>query len=209
MASEIRPIIELHTKRAVPPKLTYDNVRLGHTIAIPVETLTACALWVALTLLTITVLNHIALSIAQQSSRVYELSIRLCHGASPRILALQIVIESSLLALIATLIAVLLLPLSLQIFGALLGRELSLSFLFSTEQLLLIPALAVSFGLVIGAYPSLKCLNHRSSDNHTATKRRLIRMLMAFQFAFTCSLTITAYALLAQFNSIENHDYGF
>ncbi len=146
--------------------------------------------------------------LARASARMKELAISKCAGASLRQLAMQFVVETALLAGVATLIGVLA--------GPLLGRLLLLAIPhdlargFAVHMDLRVAAVAAGFGLLAAflagvapvvqlarTHKSLKLAEYSKSSTAGASKQRFRNVLVATEVALAFLLVAGSGLFLA------------
>lgn len=104
-----------------------------------------------LLVLLVSCLNFINMTTAQNLNRTREVGLRKCFGASRQQLLQQYLLESMVIAFLATLIALSFVEMSLPIFNQLTGKSLQLDYLLTIPRVLTLGAVV---GLLAGGYPS-------------------------------------------------------
>ncbi len=164
--------------------------------------------------------NISGLMLARASARMKELAIRSALGASLRQLAMQFVVETALLAGVATLLGVLA--------GPLLGRLLLLAIPhdlargFAVHMDLRVAAVAAAFGLaaafLAGVAPvvqlarthkSLKLAEYSKNSTTGASKQRFRNVLVATEVALAFLLVAGSGLFLASLRQLQSVDPGF
>jgi predicted permease len=164
--------------------------------------------------------NISGLMLARASARMKELAIRSALGASLRQLAMQFVVETALLAGVATLIGVLA--------GPFLGKMLLLAIPhdlargFAVHMDLRVAAMAAGFGLMAaflaGVAPvvqlarthrSLKLAEYSKSSTAGAAKQRFRNVLVATEVALAFLLVAGSGLFLASLRELQAVDPGF
>ncbi|HEV2148331.1 MAG TPA: ABC transporter permease [Longimicrobiaceae bacterium] len=169
----------------------------------------------ALLVLLIAGVNYTNLAIAQSARRAKEVGVRKVLGAERPQLVRQFLGESLLLALIATLLAVLLVQLALPLFNSISGLALTLGDLG-------VPVLAAGLlgtvlvvGIASGVYPALylsgfqpvRVLKGRAPSG--ASHAFLRKGVVVFQFAIAVFLIVGTGVMAAQLSFIQNKELGF
>ncbi len=169
--------------------------------------------FVALFLLAIACVNFINLSTAKAIWRGKEIGIKKTLGAGRGSLIIQYLSESTLLTLMSSLMAVILLFLILPYLNYLLGTNLSLTFSFGFVSGLIGFSLLV--GVLAGMYPAF-FLSHPSPINVLKAKIRkqstesMIRKgLVVFQFALSIIFMLAVLVIFRQMQYISEKDLGY
>ncbi len=110
---------------------------------------------VILFVLLVACFNHINFSTAQYTSRMREVGVRKAVGAGRREVAIQFLIESLVMSMIALAAAVLLAEILLPVFSTLTGKAFSANFLRHPDLLAAGLSLGILAGLLAGSYPAL------------------------------------------------------
>lgn len=170
---------------------------------------------IALLILIISCINYINLSAAMGEKRHKEIGIKKVFGIGRSRIIHQFLSESTLVAILSTVLALLIVFLSLPLFGRLMERELSLGltdlpFLFPTLLLL-----AILVGLFTGLVPSrslsgLSIISTiRASSNASHGKNRFRNILITVQFFVTLVLIILSINVRQQFSYMSDTDPGY
>ena len=170
---------------------------------------------IALFILFIAIINFVNLTTAKGGKRAKEVGIRKTAGALRGRLVVQFLMESTLQALIAMIIAGALIQLTMDWFNQIAQKELSFNAL---NDLWIAPsmlALAVLIGLLAGIYPAiyLTAFKPASVLRGTwggSTKGKMIRSgLVIVQFAISTFLIISTLLVYKQMNLLRTHNPGF
>jgi predicted permease len=175
---------------------------------------------VVVMILLIACTNISGLMLARASARMKELAIRSALGASLRQLAMQFVVETALLAGVATLIGVMA--------GPLLGRLLLLAIPhdlargFAVQPDLRVVAVAAGFGLLAAflagvapvvqlarTHKSLKLSEYSKSSTTGAGRQRFRNVLVATEVALAFLLVAASGLFLASLKQLQTVDPGF
>jgi putative ABC transport system permease protein len=173
---------------------------------------------VALFMLLIACINYMNLTTARSARRGKEIGIRKVTGCSRTQLISQFLIESTLTALIALLISVILILIFLPIFNSLSGKFIAFRILLEPQTLLILIALVILVGLLGGSYPAfylskfnpisvLKGSLSKGSSN--VNLRNLRRILVIVQFSISMIMLICTWVVSSQLKYLRNIDLGF
>jgi putative ABC transport system permease protein len=170
---------------------------------------------IALFILLIGCVNFMNLSTAKSAGRAREVGVRKVLGSSRIPLVFQFLGESTLLALMATVIAVLSAWLLLPLFNQVSGKQLS--FDLPTLVWLIPPALltVIVVGLLAGAYPAfflsafrpVEVLKGKLSVGLKGAFLR--RFLVVFQFSISVFLIIGTLVIYHQLQYIQTTNLGY
>lgn len=172
----------------------------------------------ALFLLALGAVNFINLSTAQSIERAKEVGIRKTLGSSKATLIKQFLIETFLITLSATLLAVLLLPLFLHVFEGFIPKNLSVDrldkaviVLFLFGQLILVTLLAGFYpAWVLTGYAPVLALKNQLGKNTNLSRSAWIRKaLTIFQFVMAQAFLICVLIVVRQINYATHRDMGF
>ncbi len=106
-------------------------------------------------LILIATLNYINLATARSAKRAKEISLRKVNGSSRRLLIIQFLTESSLLAFISLALSVVLLIILLPQLNMLSGKSFSLEILSRPVSILSLISIMVLVGILGGTYPAI------------------------------------------------------
>jgi ABC-type antimicrobial peptide transport system permease subunit len=159
-------------------------------------------------------INFVNLSTAQSDKRAKEVGIRKISGAGKGMLITQFLAESTLIALAAYLVAILLVSLSLPWFNDLIGQELQTPMTqpyfwgISAGYILLIGVLAGSYpAFLISSYRPVHALKSKLNVNRGfGIKPR--EVLVVFQFAVVVTLISSVWIVGDQMEFVQNRDLG-
>jgi len=170
---------------------------------------------IAVLIVVIACINHINLSTIRSIERAREVALRRIHGAGRKQLIMQFLLEASVLALVALVLAVTIVELSSSYTSELLQTQLDLSALTAPSFLLWMAALIL---LVIGSaglYPAiivsavmpgrLLASNSRGAKGNA----RMRSALVVFQFSISIMLAIGAAVIWSQLRYARTADLGF
>lgn len=168
---------------------------------------------VAFFILFIACINFINLSTAKASYRMKEIGVKKSMGASKGSLAIQYLMESSLLSGIALLVSFCIVWLVLPQFNYITQKSLSLTFNWNLLKISLLTVITV--GLAAGSYPALYLSNlkvleilkgnpGKKSGNSWGRKA-----LVIVQFSLSTILIVAVLVVLKQMDFIRNENLGY
>jgi len=169
---------------------------------------------IAWIILFIACINFMNLSTARSEKRAREVGVRKVLGAGKNLLVLQFIGEAMFMAFIATIVAVIIVILTLPAFNMLVQKQLTLGFGNPTHILGLL-AITVICGLVAGSYPSF----YLSSFNPVSVLKGVklktggaafIRQgLVVMQFGVSIVLIISTVIVYQQIQHVKSRQLGF
>ncbi|HLF62541.1 MAG TPA: ABC transporter permease [Saprospiraceae bacterium] len=170
---------------------------------------------IAVFVLLIACINYMNLSTARSVTRAKEIGVRKVVGAFRKEIIGQFLSESVLLAIGATLLAVLLTRIALPFVNQVMGQQMQIQSTWLWMLPLIILTLAVLTGILAGAYPAfflsslspLKTL--KSSSGGVTTGSSLLRKtLVVSQFAISVTLIIAVLVVFRQLTFMQNKELG-
>jgi putative ABC transport system permease protein len=172
---------------------------------------------IALFVIVLACVNFMNLSTAQSATRAKEVGIRKVLGSDKSQLRRQFLTEAMLYSFIATLLALVLVLLSLTPFNAVAGKTLTFSSIFSNNSWLLVLSLCIGTGLLAGLYPAfyLTAFNPVTVLKGMKLVRNnfgnlLIRNgLVVFQFTISIALIVCTIIVFRQLQYTREKDLGF
>jgi putative ABC transport system permease protein len=170
---------------------------------------------IAVFMLIIACINFMNLSTAGASKRAREVGIRKVLGSAQLQLVLQFLVESILLTLIASLLAIELLYLALPVFNEIAGKHLSFQII---ENPWIGPGLLIFIlvtGLLAGSYPAfflssfkpVAVLKGRFLSGNKSIGLR--SSLVVFQFIISITLIVSTIVVFKQLSYIQNKKLGY
>jgi len=170
---------------------------------------------VAILILLLACINFMNLSTAQASQRAKEVGVRKVLGSPRQHLVYQFLLESTLITLVAVVIAlgaveVLRIP-----FNTLTGKDLRFDWLQHPGICLSVVGGVLLVGLLAGSYPAFYLSAFRpvnvlkGNTSSSSQSGKLRNLLIVFQFAVTISLIITTGLVVKQLNFIQTKDLGY
>ena len=171
--------------------------------------------FIALFILIIACINFMNLSTAKSSLRAREVGLRKVVGAMRSQLIGQFLSESTILAFISLLLALLFARVSLPFFNKIAEAELTLNLFDNVPLLVGLLVITLFVGIAAGSYPALMLSSYKpvsvlSGKLNTGNKGGLLRkVLVAFQFAISIFLLVITGVVYQQLNYCKNMDLGF
>ncbi len=169
-------------------------------------------------LLALGAVNFVNLSTAQSIERAKEIGIRKTLGSPKSTLVKQFLCETFLITLAATILAVVLLPLFLQVFEGFIPENLSLELLdkkvivlFLLAQLFVVTLLAGFYpaGVLTGYAPALALKNQLAKNTKLSRSAWIRKVLTVFQFVMAQSFLICVLVVIQQIDYVSHRDMGF
>lgn len=168
---------------------------------------------VALMILVIACINFMNLSTARSSIKMKEIGVKKTLGASRSSLITQFLSESTLLALMGTLLAIQLSYLLLPYFNQIANKELSIPLEWSFLAGLMVIALLT--GLLAGSYPAIYLSSFRPSRILSGKLRTVFgeiwirKGLVIFQFSLSLLLMTGLLVINDQISYIQSKHLGY
>jgi putative ABC transport system permease protein len=170
---------------------------------------------IALFILFIACVNFMNLSTASSSKRAREVGVRKVLGSPRKYLIIQFLTESTLVTLVATLIAVISAYFLLPFFNQMSGKELTITGPIFIWLIPLLFIIVVVIGLLAGSYPAfflsafqpIEVLKGKISAGFKGG--RLRGVLVVFQFSVSIFLIISTLVIFQQLRFIQNKDLGY
>lgn len=170
---------------------------------------------VALFILLIACINFMNLSTARSAGRAKEVGIRKVLGTEKKSLIGQFLTESTLMAVIAMLLALVFIWLSIDWFNDIAGKQMKLSVLLQPAYLAILLLLPLLVGILAGVYPAFFLSSFqpiavlKGKINSGFKKSTLRSSLVVFQFATSIILIIGTIVVYKQLNYIQSTKIGF
>ncbi|MDB5125145.1 MAG: putative transporter permease YknZ [Mucilaginibacter sp.] len=200
----IQPLSKVHL---------YSKTENGQFTGGRIETVKLFAV-IAIVILIIACINFMNLSTARSEKRAKEVGIRKVVGAHKNSLIAQFIGESTMIAIIAFFIAVVLVQLSLSGFNGIVGVPLSIN--FSDPYWWLFALAFILFtGFMAGSYPAFYLSSSRPTEVLKGTFKKanaLInprKVLVVMQFTFAIVLIICTIIVERQLQFARNRDTGY
>jgi putative ABC transport system permease protein len=170
---------------------------------------------VALFILLIACINFMNLTTARSANRAKEVGIRKVLGTNKKKLILQFLSESTLMAVISMMLALVIAYLVLPLFNDVSAKQMTIQSLFTPWILPVLILLPFIVGLLAGSYPAfylsafqpIQVLKGKLSKG--ARGGGLRNVLVVFQFATSIVLIIGTIVIYRQLNYIQTKNVGF
>lgn len=170
---------------------------------------------IALFILLMAIINFVNICIGRSSSRMKEMGIRKVLGGLRKQLMRQFLVESTLLVVLSTIIAMVLYWLARPFLSDILGKDITGLFSFPVYFYLIPIVFALFIGLLAGLYPALVLSSLKSVDSlkgkSSPVKESVIfrKVLVTFQFGSAAMVFIGAIIISQQVALFFNGDLGF
>lgn len=170
---------------------------------------------VAFFILAIACINFTNLTTARASERAREVGIRKVMGSERQELILRFLAESTALAFVSLIVALLLVVVSSPGFQTLSGFEFPFRFLTRSDVISVLVLLPVAVGLLAGCYPALVLSAFRPATVlkggtlPVAGRTFLRKTLVVAQYAVTIGLLVAMFVVQDQVSFMQNRDPGF
>lgn len=170
---------------------------------------------VALFILLIACINFMNLATARSANRAKEVGIRKVLGTGKRQLIAQFLSESTLMALIALTLAIMIATAVLPLFNEMASKTLSIQTIFNGKYLLVLIALPLLVGLIAGSYPAFFLSAFQPIQvlkgklNMGSRSGGLRSLLVIVQFMISIGLMICTIVVFRQLNYIQTKNLGF
>jgi len=169
---------------------------------------------IAVFILLIACINFMNLSTARSEKRAREVGIRKVSGANKGLLIGQFLGESTLLALISGILAIIIVQISLPSFNLLIGKQLSIPFRSANFWMISIMFVFVT-GVIAGSYPAfflssfspVKVLKGTFKQANAAVNPR--KILVVTQFTFAIVLIICTVIIVQQMRHAMERETGY
>jgi putative ABC transport system permease protein len=169
---------------------------------------------IGILILGIACINFMNLSTAQSQNRAKEVGVRKVIGAGKGSLIRQFLIESILISMIASVLAILIVELCLPAFNKLSGRSLTIAY----EQPIFWMALftfVILTGLLAGSYPAFFLSAFRPikvlKGELSGIQRRFTprKILVVVQFSIAIILIVSTSIIYSQIKFVQNRNTGY
>ncbi|MGI8600377.1 MAG: ABC transporter permease [Chitinophagaceae bacterium] len=170
---------------------------------------------VALFILLIACINFMNLTTARSANRAKEVGIRKVLGTDKKRLILQFLSESTLMAVISMILAVIIAFLVLPLFNEVSAKQMTIQSLFTPWIIPVLIFLPFLVGLLAGSYPAFYLSAFqpiqvlKGKMNMSAGGGGLRNVLVVFQFATSIILIIGTIVIYRQLNYIQTKNVGF
>ncbi len=159
--------------------------------------------------------NYMNLATARATLREREIAVRKVAGATRAQIALQVLCEAAVMALVALGVALSLAEILLPAYDRFLGEPLRLHYLTDWRLILAMVGGAVGVGLLSGTYPALVLSGFRpaaalkSGGSERSGSGMLRSVLVVSQFAVSIAVGIAAMVVFRQISYARTVDLGF
>lgn len=198
----ITPLTKIHLFSRLRSDLPTGNMAYVYTFSI-----------VALFLLLIGCINYMNIATAQSANRATEVGIRKVVGAQKKLLSMQFIIESMLIALFALVIALIVLELILPYFNEFADRQLTFFISNNYGYFLGILGITILVGLISGSYPAFYLSSFVPvqvlKGKLRKSKGTLRKVLVLLQFTISIIMIIGTFTVMQQLNFLQKKDMGF
>lgn len=169
---------------------------------------------IAFFILLMAIVNFMNMAVSRAVSRMREIGVRKVMGGVRKQLILQFLIESIVLVLFATLLAIGLYALLNELMSGILGKKVPSLGEFPVYFILFPAILVIVLGTVAGLYPALVLSSMRSVESlkgKLTVKDNLFlrKSLVVFQFGTAIIVFIGALVISGQVNLFFSKDIGF
>lgn len=171
--------------------------------------------YVGLFILLMAIVNFINISISVSSNRIKEIGIRKVLGGLKVQLIFQFLIESFIMVLLATLLAVIAFSFLRPVFSQLIGIQIPELFSFPIYFIYLLVTLMVLLSLLAGLYPAFVLSSLKLTDSLKGTLKTikenvyLRKLLMGFQFSVALIVLIAAIVVSQQIDYFFGKNLGY
>jgi len=169
---------------------------------------------IALLILVIACINYVNLSSARSLLRSKEVSMRKIVGAARAQLFMQFVVETALLFMLASLLAIVLMYAALPVFNDVSGKELEINLRDYHLWMVILCTIAGSLAassiypaLMLSSFKPLKALKSKASTS--VGDARFRKVLVVTQFAFSVMLIAGTIVIKNQLDYIRSKQLGF
>lgn len=172
---------------------------------------------IGLLVLVLAIINYVNMATARSLRRIREAAMRKVLGASEGDIQLMILVESTILSLLALLLAFALVEIGTKVLPLTnaIDKDLQLNFKRDAYLWWLPLVLSIFVGIISGLYPALS-LSKVSPLDAFSNKKGLQRqnniprkLLVGFQVAVSVTVVITAFFMYQQMDFIKNRNLGF
>jgi len=191
----------------------YSKQENGYYVSGRIQTVRMFAIIAAFILL-IACINFMNLSTARSEKRAKEVGIRKVAGANKQLLIMQFIGESTILSLIAGVLAIVIVQLCLPAFDDLVGKQLTINFsdpvywFFALGFVLFTGILAGSYpAFYLSSFQPVKVLKGTFKAANAAVTPR--KVLVVVQFTFAIALIISTIIVERQIKYAQNRDNGY
>jgi len=165
-------------------------------------------------ILIIAAINYMNLSTARASKRAKEIGLRKVTGAFRRHLIGQFYGESILTSILAALVALTFVPILMDPFNRIAGKQIPMSFLSSPEFITGLISITLFTGVIAGSYPALYLSNFSpvrviKGAFGVSSKAWLRKTLVVLQFSLSIFLISGTLLIYKQLNFMQEKKLGY
>lgn len=170
---------------------------------------------VGIFILVIAGVNFMNLSTARSSHRWKEIGVRKTVGARKIQLFLQFIFESTLLAVVALVLAALIDLIALPLINIAIHRQLTITALLEPLTLTYVLLATLALGVVTGVYPSLYMMSFnmtrilKGGDAGSGGRSIFRSGLVVVQFGLALAMIVSTLIVVQQLSFMKNKDLGF
>ena len=170
---------------------------------------------VAIFILLIACINFMNLTTARSANRAKEVGIRKVLGTDKKSLVAQFLSESTLMAIISTILGVVIVLLALPLFNTVAGKHMGVGSLFNPFFILFLIMLPFITGLISGSYPAFFLSSFKPIQvlkgklKKGSVNSGLRSSLVIFQFVTSIILIIGTIIIYKQLNYIQSKNLGY
>jgi putative ABC transport system permease protein len=170
---------------------------------------------ISIFIILIACINFMNLATARSAGRAKEVGIRKTVGATKRKLITQFLLESILLSIISTALAIIVLWLSLPYLNQMTGKSIGIEYILSGNALISIAVIMVLVGVLAGSYPAFYLTSFqpgivlKGSLSKGAKGSWIRSTLVVFQFAISISLIVSTMIIYKQLKLVQEKNLGF
>jgi putative ABC transport system permease protein len=170
---------------------------------------------ISIFIILIACINFMNLATARSAGRAKEVGIRKTVGATKRRLITQFLMESILLSIISTVLALAVLWLTLPYLNQMTGKGIEMTYVLSGNALLSIAIIMVLVGILAGSYPAFYLTSFQpgivlKGSFAKGSKGSWTRStLVVFQFSISVSLIVSTMVIYKQLKMIQEKNLGF
>lgn len=198
------PLLDLHLYSDRPYELSPGgNIQYVYIFSI-----------VAIFILLIACINFMNLTTARSANRAKEVGIRKVLGTERKNLVAQFLSESTVMAILSTLLALLIVLLALPLFNSVSGKQMQLGNLFTPAFTALLILLPIVVGLMAGSYPAFFLSSFRPIEVlkgklKNSSNGGIRSGLVVFQFVTSIVLIIGTFIIYQQLHYIQTKNLGY
>ncbi|MBX3238584.1 MAG: ABC transporter permease [Chitinophagaceae bacterium] len=205
LAYSLTPMLDIHLYSGRPFELRAGgNIQYVYIFSL-----------VAVFILLIACINFMNLTTARSANRAKEVGIRKVLGTDKKDLITQFLSESTVMAIISTLLGIGMVLLALPLFNSVAGKSMQISNLFTPVFGLFLLALPFVVGLMAGSYPAFflssfkPILVLKGKLKMGGANSGLRSTLVVFQFVTSIVLIIGTIVIYRQLNYIQSKNPGY